>query len=641
MENNNNKLIDELTVYDAENHTTLFCDNKERYVIPLYQRAYAWTDVEIEQLIDDILEHTGEHYYIGSLIVYKRGHEFEVIDGQQRLTTLLLLMIELELPVKNILSFACRKKADDTLGKYIEGKEVLDEDLEQNLVRGRRIIAEKLSADQIDRDDLAQKLTHLRLYRIQVPPNTDLNRYFEIMNTRGEQLEQHDILKAMLMSEIQGDAAKSLFAKIWEACSDMTGYVPMHFDVTTRRLLFGGSWNDLERNWLQEIDYDEFAEQSEDGDEPGLTIDKILAPGFKVQYDDGSTDKNERVRFESMIDFPYFLLHVLRVYIHAKDVQFPEEEETQRLLDDKKLIREFERVLRHGKIGRRQIDKHREDFSLSFMECLLRCRFLFDKYIIKREYANESSDGEWSLKQLEVSGQESKKKAYFKKTEFRDSGEWVKSAEHRNKEITMLQSALRVSYTSPKVMHWITELLKWLYDNAGERSWYFYIPTIEGIAIDSVKENFFANGSRHMGVNTPHIVFNYLDFLLWRENKEKYADFVFEFRNSVEHWYPQHPSEGTFDTWEQEEVDDFGNLCIIQRSVNSRFSNMAPAAKKTTFGQMISKGSLKLRLMAEQTSGGSDANIRWKQEYEDFGTEMIEKLSVACHVEWPDETEQE
>ena len=636
MENNNSKLIDELTVYDAENHTTLFCNEKERYVIPLYQRAYAWTDVEIEQLIDDILEHNGEHYYIGSLIVYKRNHEFEVIDGQQRLTTLLLLMIELELPVKNILSFACRKKADDTLSKYIEDKEILDEDLEQNLVRGRRIIAEKLSADQIDRDVLSQKLTHLRLYRIQVPPNTDLNRYFEIMNTRGEQLEQHDILKAMLMSEIQDDAVKNLFAKIWEACSDMTGYVQMHFDVATRRLLFGGDWN-----WLQEIDYDEIVEQSVDEDESELSIDEILAPGFRVQYDDGSTDKNERVRFESMIDFPYFLLHVLRVYIHVNDVQFPEKEETQRLLDDKKLIREFERVLRHGRIGRRQIGKDKENFSISFMECLLRCRFLFDKYIIKREYANESADGEWSLKQLEVSGQESKKKAYFKKTEFRDYGEWAKSAEPRNKEIAMLQSALRVSYTSPKVMHWITELLKWLYDNAGEKSWCFYIPMIEEIAIDSVKENFFINGSRHMGVNTPHIVFNYLDFLLWRESKEKYADFVFEFRNSVEHWYPQHPSEGTFDTWEQEEVDDFGNLCIIQRSVNSRFSNMAPAAKKTTFGQMISKGSLKLRLMAERTGGGSDANIQWKQEYEDFGSEMIEKLSAACHIEWPFEPEQE
>lgn len=261
--------------------------------------------------------------------------------------------------------------------------------------------------------------------------------------------------------------------------------------------------------------------------------------------------------------------------------------------------------------------------------------------MIKREYANESADGEWSIKQLEVSGQGSKKKAYYKKTKFRDEKEWAKSAEPRNKEITMLQSALRVSYTSPKVMHWITELLKWLYDNEGIRNWYFYISAIEEIAIDAVKENFFINGDRRMGVNTPHIVFNYLDFLLWRENKEKYSDFVFEFRNSVEHWYPQHPSEGTFDTWEQEEADDFGNLCIIQRSINSRFSNMAPAAKKTTFGQMIRKGSLKLRLMAEQTGDGRDANIKWKQEYEDFGTEMIEKLSDACHIEWPVELEKQ
>jgi len=625
MENNRNNLIDELTVCDEETHTTLFCNPKERYVIPLYQRAYAWADVEIEQLIDDILEHNGEHYYIGSLIVYKRNDEFEVIDGQQRLTTLLLLMIELELPVKNILSFACRKRADDTLSKYIEGKEILDEDLEQNLVRGRRIIAEKLSADQVDKEVLVQKLTRLRLYRIQVPPYTDLNRYFEIMNTRGEQLEQHDILKATLMSEIQDDAIKGLFAKIWEACSDMSGYVQMHFDVATRRLLFGGDWK-----WLQEIDYDELAEQDEV--EPEFTIDDILAPGFKVRYDDGCTDKNERVRFESIIDFPYFLLHVLRVYIQVNNVKFPEEEETRSLLDDKKLIREFDRVLRHGKIGRQQIDKHREEFSVSFMECLLKCRFLFDKYIIKREYANESADGEWSLKQLEVSGQESKKKAYFKNTEFRDEREWARSAEPRNKEITMLQSALRVSYTSPKVMHWITKLLKWLCDNEGMTNWHFYIQTIEKIAIEAVKEYFFNNGNRHMGVNTPHIVFNYLDYLLWKEDKQKYMNFVFEFRNSVEHWYPRHPSEGTFDTWEQEEVDDFGNLCIIQRSVNSRFSNMAPAAKKTTFGQMIGKGSLKLRLMAERTGSGSDANIQWKREYKEFGTEMIKKLKAACGV---------
>lgn len=123
-----------------------------------------------------------------------------------------------------------------------------------------------------------------------------------------------------------------------------------------------------------------------------------------MQYIDGSTDKNERVRFESIIDFPYFLLHVLRVYIDANYIQLPDGEEPQRLLDDKKLISEFECVLQHETYGRRRVAVHKEHFAWNFVLCLLKCRFLFDKYIIKREYANESADGEWSLKQLEVSG---------------------------------------------------------------------------------------------------------------------------------------------------------------------------------------------------------------------------------------------
>ncbi len=229
MINSCENMIEGLAVYDEKLHTTIFCSAKEKYVIPLYQRAYAWTDTEIEQLIDDIVEHNGDWYYIGSLIVYKRGEEYEVIDGQQRLTTLLLLAIELGLPVRNNLS------------------------LEQNIVRGRRIIAEKLLSDGIDRTVLIHKLAHLKLFRIQVPPRTDLNRYFEIMNTRGEQLEPHDILKASLMSEIGDDAKRDMFAKIWDACGDMTGYVQMHFDVPIRNLIFTNSWNRLDEDfWIEE-----------------------------------------------------------------------------------------------------------------------------------------------------------------------------------------------------------------------------------------------------------------------------------------------------------------------------------------------------------------------------------------------------
>ena len=71
------------------------------------------------------------------------------------------------------------------------------------------------------------------------------------MNTRGEQLEQHDILKATLMSYLSDDSEKGLFAKIWDACSDMTGYVQMHFiskNNAVREAIFGSEWNSMPPN---------------------------------------------------------------------------------------------------------------------------------------------------------------------------------------------------------------------------------------------------------------------------------------------------------------------------------------------------------------------------------------------------------
>ena len=137
------------------------------------------------------------------------------------------------------------------------------------------------------------------------------------------------------------------------------------------------------------------------------------------------------------------------------------------------------------------------------------------------------------------------------------------------------------------------------------------------------------NSNFELGVNTPHIVFNYLDYLLWISNTDKYKDFVFEFRNSVEHWYPQTPSKDTFEHWPQDDgVNRFGNLCLIQRNVNSKFSNMSPEAKKSTFKSMIEKGSLKLRLMAEKT----ESNSLWRDEsYRIHEEEMINILREACN----------
>ena len=639
--------VTELHIVD-EDHNIF--DTDVEYVIPLYQRAYAWEDRQLVQLIEDIQDVDEEaSYYIGSLIVSKQSGRYEVVDGQQRLTSLFLLLNCLGVKVKPTLTFACRERSNYTLRNIkellLEEQSKLDMDrIEAGIQRGVKILCHEIGKADFDRRTFLKKLSKVIVYRIEVPENTDLNRYFEIMNTRGEQLEQHDILKAELMSYLSDEAEKELFAKIWDACSDMTGYVQMHFvgkNNSVRETFFGGTWNELPSQNLQE--YKKHMKEVEN-EESGCCIKDIIKEDFYIEDDEGYVDRETRVRFESVIEYPYFLLHTLKVFVALKGIKHENKDLkiTDELLDDKKLIDAFNRVVFHGVYEAGRIGEHKEKFAREFIICLLRTRYLFDKYIIKREYANDSTEGEWSLKSLHVSGQQSKKKPYYKNTEFVRSGEWTSTNDRRTKTNIMIQSALRVSYTSPKVMHWITKLLVWLSEEDCKHIRNDDITRFdsiaEQIAIAAVKENFFRvcpRGVYAMGVNTPHIVFNYLDYLLWyhdRDGKKKYSDFTFEFRNSVEHWYPQNPSEGTFEQW-KDGVDQFGNLCIIQRNVNSKFSNMSPEAKKSTFKDMISKGSIKLRIMSELTEkkGDKAASLYWKETmYRKHEEEMIGHLKEAC-----------
>ena len=167
-------------------------------------------------------------------------------------------------------------------------------------------------------------------------------------------------------------------------------------------------------------------------------------------------------------------------------------------------------------------------------------------------------------------------------------------------------------------MNWLTDLLKYLHDSHSKNSKLNeFHKEAENFAKRAIKNSFLnkdtdskkKNHQYSFGTKTPHIVFNYLDYLLFFSNKDfsvydqndthaDYPDFSFEFRNSVEHFYPQNPSEITTIT-KEDGLDDFGNLCIVSINVNSKFSNLEPIAKVEGFKNMIKNGSLKLRLMAK------------------------------------------
>lgn len=84
MNDKDQKTVDEL------------CQLEEEFYIPSYQRGYRWTEREVEQLLEDLSQHNdSEHgYCLQPLILKQENRRLEVIDGQQRLTTLLLILKE-------------------------------------------------------------------------------------------------------------------------------------------------------------------------------------------------------------------------------------------------------------------------------------------------------------------------------------------------------------------------------------------------------------------------------------------------------------------------------------------------------------------------------------------------------------------
>ena len=250
----------------------LFDRDEATYTVPVYQRNYAWRAEQIEQLIGDVhdaLAEGDDGYFLGNLIVTKRPGkltDYEVIDGQQRLTTLFLLLTILAndgdgpyTAQRDRLRYESRPRATEALRRVTTEASRHAASLAENATNedtgiheGYNVIRQYLNQHPHLRDHGARGkfANYLRnnvtLVRAALPPGTDLNRYFEIMNTRGQQLQQVDIVKARLMSHLPDEAERACFAWVWNACADMESYVQMSLtrgDPDRRGELFGDSWS--------------------------------------------------------------------------------------------------------------------------------------------------------------------------------------------------------------------------------------------------------------------------------------------------------------------------------------------------------------------------------------------------------------
>lgn len=450
-----------------------------------------------------------------------------------------------------------------------------------------------------EKEKFIKRLDKVNLIRVQVPAKIDLNHYFEIMNTRGEQLELHEIAKANILAKISSPEAKKIASDIWEYCSNMDSYIQMNYPNDKRNQIFSKDWSSLSDRI---VDFDSLSccYQNETVNEEIFTLEEILQGKGELSGESTSSEELENERFESIISFPNFLLQVNEAITRSNT-------DDDSSLDDKNFLTNL-------------LNNWADESSAKhFLFMLLKARVIFDKFVLKREFARDYKEtGKWSLQRLEkYRDARTDKPKYI--------GTFGGDEDNKNRQIRTLQSALRITYTSPKTMHWISLVLSsYLNDENAD-----ILKILESYAQSKVDAAGYEMAS---GFGFERIVFTYLDYLIYRDGysfngheiiRPLSSDWQFQFRSSIEHFYPQNPTELL--PWENEDLNCFGNLALITVSGNSTFNNATPVGKASSNPGIIAQ-SLKLKIMAEMMRQNN--NI-WDQKLAHIHQDEMFKILVS------------
>lgn len=586
----------------------------DEYLIPMYQRNYAWEESHLSQLIQDIWDYHlfEKNYYIGTLVVHDRKDgTFETVDGQQRLTTLNIILCALRNEVETgevdltwynrvNISYEFRERSTRTLMALY--KHTSDEDLDDVAIKDMYYNVGRTIESIVPKDELKGFLEYFLnrviVTRVILPVDTDLNHYFEIMNSRGEQLEKHEILKALIMRSSSMNLHKSwLIGQIWDACADMDRYVPLNFTTELRNMIFGQQWNDFNWDNLDDL-VDQTRGIQKAASNEQFSIEDILGQSFSGIANE---EEKEGDRFESVLKFPGFLLQVLRV-ITKEDVA----------LDDKRLLSTFDQYLK------------KDGFADEFILKMLELRFLYDRFVIRRDYKDDTVNGKMNLLTLTK-----QKESFSYNNTFGDT--------YENHRVIKIESMFHVSLPSQNYKHWLCAVLNYVNEHKDGKGLADYL---EDLAKTYMFGRFLSNVDSNDGfyykaifkpdeivVGKPqnivfptfeeHIdffIFNYIDYCIWHGDKDAYSDFEFTSRSSVEHFYPQHPLSGP--EMGGEYLHDIGNLCLISNSKNSELSNYSPFAK-TEHYYKAGYDSLKQKIMMEVVKNNKNAdnqNKWWTDE---------------------------
>lgn len=231
--------------------------DRTKYIIPPYQRAYSWTESECDELFEDLKtafqKNKTEGYFLGNLVLATAlRDEYEVIDGQQRLTTLIMFLKVLwafdsnNRKLKNTIWIL-----DDRTDAIIEQRvktnifiekdslsfnEVLDENYQYEKPKDKKdkfkiniyFFYEKIQEFIDEEGNDIKNFIDFILYDVSLLPihtegeNTAKARekalkIFETMNNRGMPLDDSDIFKSNLYYMANRDNEQDIFVELWKS----------------------------------------------------------------------------------------------------------------------------------------------------------------------------------------------------------------------------------------------------------------------------------------------------------------------------------------------------------------------------------------------------------------------------------------
>jgi len=258
---------------DQKTIMLLFSDKKSDFLIPDYQRPYAWEEGQCQTLWDDIFTFafpdnnsdkfdSNEEYFLGSIVTFENDrNKKEVIDGQQRLTTLMLLLRafyakfgnmqdenskstreriaqclwktnEFGQPNLNILKIDSEVATDNDKEEFLEILKtgIVNKDQKSNYAKNYRFFQEKIDTFLSEYPSYfaylpARILGNCILLPIEAESQDTALRIFSTLNDRGLPLSDADIFKAQFYKHYSTKNLKDRFIEQWKELEEITGRI--------------------------------------------------------------------------------------------------------------------------------------------------------------------------------------------------------------------------------------------------------------------------------------------------------------------------------------------------------------------------------------------------------------------------------